>query len=53
MNKQNNEIKKDAVIFEVSFKVTTKSYRLSFATRKAWLIFILLFILRILKYMTG
>lgn len=53
MNKQKNEVKKDEVIFEVSFRVTSKSYKLPFATKKAWLIFILLFFLRILKYMTG
>lgn len=52
MNKQNNEIKKDEVVFEITFKITNKDYKISLATRRAWLVGVIIIVLRFILSFT-
>lgn len=53
MNKQNKEIKKDEVVFEITFRITNKDYKISIATRRAWLVGVMLIVLRLILSFTG
>ena len=48
MNDQNNKIKKDEVVFEIIFKITDKNYKFSLATRKAWIVGVVIIVVRFL-----
>ena len=47
MNNNTTENKKDEIVFEICFKITNKDYKLTLATRKAWVVGIVLILLRI------
>ena len=44
---------KEEILFEISFKLTNKDYKFSFATRRAWLVGIMLILVRIIVSFTG
>lgn len=53
MNKQNNEIKKDEVVFEFIFRITNKDYKISLSTRRAWIVGVVIIVLRLILSFTG
>lgn len=53
MNKQNNEIKKDEVVFEFIFRITNKDYKISLSTRRAWIVGVVIIVLRLILLFTG
>ena len=46
MNKDKKEIK-EAVLFEFNIKVTNKTYKIGFSSRKKWLIGVALILIRL------
>ena len=52
MNKEKKEIKEE-ILFEISFKLTNKNYKFSFATRRAWLVGISLIMIKLLLTFSG
>ncbi len=51
MNKQKNEVKKDEVVLELNFTITSKTYRFSLVARKAWLVGFVLLLVRLIAIM--
>ena len=52
MNKDKKEIKEE-VLFELIIKLTNKNYKVSFATRRAWLVGVSLILVRVIMSFTG
>lgn len=53
MNKQNKETKNEEVVFEITFKITDKDYKISLATRRAWIIGFIIIALRFVLSFVG
>jgi len=52
MNKDKKEIKEE-VLFEFHFKVTNKTYKIGFSSRKKWLISVGLILIRLIMNFAG
>ena len=52
MNKETKEIKEE-VLFELNIKLTNKTYKISFATRKAWIVGVSLILIRLVMIFAG
>ncbi len=52
MNKDKKEIREE-VLFELNIKLTNKTYNISFATRRAWLVGMSLILIRLTLSIIG